>query len=719
MGFLNKDSLPHLVEKLSDGANIKISGNSYGDRVSTVVNKIVTKADEVTRALEQEVVNNAHSFKVGTGNVDVSSDVQDGFGEVGIKGVTYHNLFNDFSIANDIKNYISTNEDRIKWNKSEVTTNNVNIKYHNSLAKPNKTYTLIFYIYKNTLKREISESIYNVAKFNIISYNQGVYSVKNNETGLIKVKLVQPTVIPSDGKPYLEVYGSAVGEFEISHPILLEGDYTNDDNIPNKIEGIAGVGDKSKNLFNYKACTNGFTLGGETGVPTSRDTRFISDFIEVKELTSIFVKIMGSFEVKNLWSYDSNKNPLEKIGSNGFQEGKFTIPKGAKYIRFPVGEKSDKVISEEMIENVNILVSNYDISYEPYYDGHKIEILSSGKNIFDKSTITDNSYIDANGDVISYNGWFSSDFIRVHKGEKYYIYNEKHREPFAGLYSYYYDVNKNKIEHLNLGDVELVGIKEFVSKYDGYIRISGITRHIEKGKFYVNSDKTQILLDEPLMRLPNGVCDEITRDGKLIRRVGKYVFTGNENISPWITTSENTYGVGVKNLLFGIGSYSRIEILSTVLPNTSPSGINGTNDVEGIALWDNNNFIRFKVARTKLDSQDVTGVTNWLKNLHQQGIPLIVYYKLATPVITELPAPYLRMFKDGHLRFNTLVAPETTHVVQLNKSGQIERSVREVQSLDSRVKKLESFYDEMILETSHKLNLLTYDFEYTKESEDI
>ena len=77
----------------------------------------------------------------------------------------------------------------------------------------------------------------------------------------------------------------------------------------------------------------------------------------------------------------------------------------------------------------------------------------------------------SNGDVISYNGWFSSDFIRVHKGEKYYIYNEKHREPFAGLYSYYYNVNKNKIERLNLGDVELVGIKEFVSKYDGEVRL--------------------------------------------------------------------------------------------------------------------------------------------------------------------------------------------------------------------------------------------------------
>ena len=98
--------------------------------------------------------------------------------------------------------------------------------------------------------------------------------------------------------------------------------------------------------------------------------------------------------------------------------------------------------------------------------------------------------------------------------------------------------------------------------------------------------------------------------------------------------------------------------------------------------------------------------------------PTTIYYELAEPIITELPAPYLRIFKDGHLTFNTLVAPESNHVVQLNKSAQIERSIREVQSLNSRVGQLESFYDNIMLETSYKLNLLNYDFEYTKERED-
>ena len=68
--------------------------------------------------------------------------------------------------------------------------------------------------------------------------------------------------------------------------------------------------------------------------------------------------------------------------------------------------------------------------------------------------------------------------------------------------------------------------------------------------------------------------------------------------------------------------------------------------------------------------------------------------------------------------FNTLVAPESTHKVKLNKSAQIESTNKEVNKLENRVTNLENFYDDVILETSYKLALLDYDFEYTKERED-
>lgn len=215
-------------------------------------------------------------------------------------------------------------------------------------------------------------------------------------------------------------------------------------------------------------------------------------------------------------------------------------------------------------------------------------------------------------------------------------------------------------------------------------------------------DKTQILLDEPLMRLPNGVCDEITRDGKLIRRVGKIVLNGSEDYIA-SSSSENTMYFILKNLIAKKGGYCISDNFYFEI---------GSNDNEHIRLNANGNIV-FWIKTSKLASQDSAGVKQWLSQN-----PTTVYYELAEPIITELPAPYLRIFKDGHLTFNTLVAPESNHVVQLNKSAQIERSIREVQSLNSRVGQLESFYDNIMLETSYKLNLLNYDFEYTKERED-
>ena len=215
------------------------------------------------------------------------------------------------------------------------------------------------------------------------------------------------------------------------------------------------------------------------------------------------------------------------------------------------------------------------------------------------------------------------------------------------------------------------------------------------------------------MRLPNGVCDEITRDGKLIKRVGKVVFDGSESWKLWYESSNTIGFIYNHNSIMDKNWYS--SQISLVCDRFIPkSGHNfNEDDSEAIAQWNVNNAIFIRINKRALKTLDVNGFKQWL-----QANPTTVYYELAKPIITEFPAPCLRIFKDGHITFNTLVAPESTHVVQLNKSAQIERSIREVQSLNGRVGQLESFYDNMMLETSYKLNLLNYDFEYTKERED-
>lgn len=217
-------------------------------------------------------------------------------------------------------------------------------------------------------------------------------------------------------------------------------------------------------------------------------------------------------------------------------------------------------------------------------------------------------------------------------------------------------------------------------------------------------DNTQILLDEPLMRLPNGVHDEITRDGILIRRIGKKIIDANIPRLAHNGTSSNHNQFVIHDGVITPNSINHANLLCDKKPcKVENSGNN--------SVWVyNKTTLVFQMDST---INSVEKMRQWLSQN-----PTTVYYELSTPVTTELPAPCLRIFKDGHITFNTLVAPESTHVVQLNKSAQIERSIREVQNLDDRVGQLESFYDNMMLETSYKLNLLNYDFEYTKERED-
>lgn len=476
MGFLNINSLPHLVEKLSDGDNIKITENSKGDRVGTVIKKIVEKADDVTKVIEQEVINNGYSFKVGTGNVDVSADVEDGFGEIGIKGVTYQNLI---SCDRNI-----TVEGTKAW---------MNLQVHSSLVKPNTVYTLFFDV-ESISKGDDNytpciQAFSNNSKIINSSTNSFVFQT-NSDTTFVTLRLLVNSAIES----------TTICKTIFKDIVLIEGNVLNELNLPSYFKDIVGVGDKSTNLFNKN-----------------------------KELTLS-------------------------------------------------------------------------------YDGHKIEILSSGKNIFDKSTIT-------------------------------------------------------------------------------------------------------ILLDEPLMRLPNGVCDEITRDGKLIRRVGKVVLNSSENWYSNRVWSSGDYQASYIKVTDKLMGKERFNFLCDRFAVTSQKLDSSSSIISECCFGEiNNQVIYLTIKKEKLTSPDLTGFKQWLSEN-----PTTVYYQLAEPIITELPVPYLRIFKDGHLTFNTLVAPESNHVVQLNKSAQIERSIREVQSLDSRVGKLERFYDDMMLETSHKLNLLTYDFEYAKE----
>lgn len=733
--FVNETNLPNIVDKLTDAKNIKISNNKYGNRVQTVIDKIVEKADDITKAIEQEVVNNSYSFKVGTGNVDVSTDVEDGFGEVGIKGVTYQNIFNNFSNSAEASKYITANGNTIKWTKSEVTTFNINIKYHNSLAQLGKTYTLVFYIYKNTLQREGAGDSYNVAKFNIVSYNSGICFIPVNKTGLVKVKLIQPTTTPSDGKPYLEVYKDSVGEFEVSYPILLEGDHTNNPNLPSYFDGIVGVGDKSKNLFNKdnikQTVLNLGAVGSNCDEVVSQ-VRCSLRKISCKPNTKYTIKSDKEISVA-IGSIGNNNIALgDSSWRNIYNSYTYTTPSDAIELAVNIAKTDNTNIDIDYVKNFNIQIEEgtKTTPYEHYYDGHKIEILSHGKNLYKPNLQTKS----ANGltfslhdNTLIVNGTCTKivDFRPINGTESITLelYNYVSKLPVGTTLKLSNNLGLKNFFSLKRNGVQTYPTNTLIIQ-EGDYGISCFVR-FEEGQSYNNAElkiqleinnvateyapyvenKTQILLDEPLMRLPNGVCDEITRDGKLIRRVGKYVFDGSFEIYPSNTIESGKYrwciwkDSSVKN----VGSR---EI--TVICDKYESATAGATweAKRGISQNSTGNVIYLYADEySDASSESNRALKQWLSQN-----PVTVYYELSTPIVTELPAPYLRIFKDGHLTFNTLVAPESNHVVQLNKSGQIQNAIKESQSLDNRISILENNYDNLMLSTISRLNDLELNY---------
>lgn len=694
MGFLNTDSMPRLVEKLADGDNIKITGNSKGNRVGTVVKKIVEKADDVTKAIEQEVVNDSYSFKVGTGDVDVSSDVEDGFSEVGLKGVTYQNL-------------LLTPKDEFPISILKDLSHSLPI------LPPTKDITLIAKF----------SNIVEGARYRFLIGNK---YYDGNFSPIVRLKWNYSDVANATNIRFGCHQSS--NQAILTELIILEGDHVDNPNIPNHFEGIVGVGDESKNLFNPQKIADDLGLDVVSeGLVINKliGNRLYIDSITPKPNTVYHISIQEYLPIttNETWSPIIG---LEYTDGTNYESytytGLTTLTSSAKsvhrfYIRNPFANVSG------CWKNVHIVESKIATQYKPYYDGYKIDILSKTRSVsnedflnhvasFGISNIKCEKYL-GKLRFTAMGGHYENNFndkrtLRLIPNTKYTLkmiidVDTPSTYIIAGA------LNKTKITNTHY---------EFTTDSTGMVAIYPFST----GTNFVNvpfdiviepSDnfpndlnykeyKSQILLNEPLMRLPNGVCDEITRDGKLIRRVGKVVLDGNELERYTMEDNKAT------TIFF---NHRNIEEITSkgLLCNTfvaySESIYN--EDKEGVYCVSG---IKFRIAKSKLSTLNADGFKQWLK-----ANPTTVYYELSTPIITELPAPCLRIFKDGYLTFNTLVAPESTHVVQLNKSAQIERSIREVQSLDSRVGKLESFYDDMMLETSHKLSLLNYDFEYTRE----
>lgn len=274
-------------------------------------------------------------------------------------------------------------------------------------------------------------------------------------------------------------------------------------------------------------------------------------------------------------------------------------------------------------------------------DKYKISILSSGKNLFDKSQYSDyfkddmlefkadgNSrvnnffyiYTEKNsGSKIIFNGYDSVGraFTTINQ-EKYYI--------LLGL-------NGDKKDNKVWGEIILPKnttcyYSAINEKGDNFVKFKDIQIEIGTSKTHYEEykeDKKDILISAPL-RSVDDVQDIMYEDNgqvKVDRKLGKYTFTGDEN---WQILRDEKF---VKTIQFYLDTSSFMNKNSHLLCNTFSFELTRINeDKEGISKIGGNGLnVWININRSKLTTQDVDGFKAWLK-----ANPTTIVYQLATPV---------------------------------------------------------------------------------------
>lgn len=168
------------------------------------------------------------------------------------------------------------------------------------------------------------------------------------------------------------------------------------------------------------------------------------------------------------------------------------------------------------------------------------------------------------------------------------------------------------------------------------------TQYIEPRKH-----KTEILLDEPLRSLPNGVCDEIVGN-KLIRRVGKIVVNGSESWAD-IGDLQKTS----RFLCRGYVQASSGDTINRNLCNNFPTIPFSERPIDSPYAYTHIDEVVIRINKSTINNKGKEGFLEYLKIN-----PTEILYELAEPVIIEMPnALTLQGFDDTTMYIENSITP--------------------------------------------------------------
>ena len=649
-------SLKFVKETLKEDQVLEYEGEylTSKDSIESVTSELKIKGQTVLNVAPIKNEVDMYADLQNTGNTNVKFDnTGDGIIDgINVKGKTYQNL-----VTTDIENYkhipgsLTIEDNYLKlsaigdWAHCYLRKAKMTPQF-----KAATTYTIILDIVENTINAGcfmLNEQLLSPSLESCTSTYTG--RIDPGVTG----RLVYVIKTLDDISPYAIALRSFLTDTATEGHIkfrymIFEGDYSQDTDLPPYFEGIAGVGDKSKNLLNVKKATayNGATIAYNNGllkVAGLTNRSWTGAGIKINHL----LKPSTTYTLSGL-IVNANNAPdayveiVDNVTSTRYVSpvtaGKcnvtFKTPSTISddvSINFMTARETYRDSQEAHFINFQLEENVNATEYEEYYHGYKIKVKSTGKNLFNDSWKV-GGFNKQTGAFQENATWVRNEkFIPIKKGVNYRFSNDGEARPTN---VFHYDSSKRIIQYK-------LAVSSFSTDLDNtYIRLAGNPDkrdkfQIEEGtevtayEEYKESVVTHIL-NEPLMSLPNGVCDEIVGN-KVIKRVAKIILDGslewNDN-----GTSENldTLLCWVKSAPYN-ALIDRLIPISDKLPGISV--VTGLQNFEFVAQYQFNNegYFYLNILKSKLSSADVTGFKEYLK-----ANPVTMYYQLAEPIITPV-----------------------------------------------------------------------------------
>lgn len=442
--------------------------------------------------------------------------------------------------------------------------------------------------------------------------------------------------------------------------------------------------------------------------------------LDIKANTSFFVSVnitekkaplnglKCGFKDKNgVWNYHTLTTEV------GFQSKKFELDYDITDITFYIS--SDEFVSTPDA-NITFIEPMCYISEKEilgYFEGirsigekdNKISILSSGKNLFDPNNLEQGTSPNVVGKT-----WNECrvdkmatrirnvNLIKANPQTKYTI---SCRENFTFAIKQF-DSNGvgvidtswlNKSTHTFTTGAKTKYLTFLVKKKDEtnispseYVEIQ-----LEEGEGTTyeayKENKKDILLpfESGLKRIEN-IKDEInSKNNKITQKVGKIIFTGDEN---WVI-GQNPL---TNTLRFAFSNNFIKEGVGHFLNNKIKTKTKTTYEVDEENMQQSGEVFFIRVLRSKLSTQDVEGFKNLLKQWHNNGEPLTVYYELKEPKEYELSTQAELKLNKGvnHVHLNDLLDGNFKIRTSETIAGRVSNNTNAINTLERIVENIKN-----------------------------